>query len=61
MDERAKLSEVISYYQMRLRLGVPMPAARKMYSSALYYLIKYRKLKKKYIELKHSMENSNEI
>lgn len=61
MDERAKLSEVISYYQMRLRLGVPMPAARKMFSSALYYLIKYRKLKKKYLELKHSMENSNEI
>lgn len=56
MDERARLSEVIEYYQMRLRLGIPMPGARKMYSSALYYLIKYRKLKKKYIELKQTME-----
>lgn len=56
MDERARLSEVIEYYQMRLGLGIPMPTARKMYSFALYYLIKYRKLKKKYIELKQTME-----
>lgn len=56
MDEIAKLSEVIAYYKRRLNRGVPMPTARKMYFSALHYLIRYRKLKKKYLELKHSME-----